>query len=150
MRVWHDNRGGSDASWFLKFIIVHDLQTREKFYFICNDWLAVDEGDGEIVRILPVATSREKTDLLYLIETQTKGNMRDDHLWFSLIARPTLSSFTRTDRLTCCIVLLYMTMLMNIMYYEMDKSSTSVGALVVGPFSLSSAQVFFILKHELV
>lgn len=32
IRIWHDNSGeGNMASWYLKFIIVHDLQTREKY-----------------------------------------------------------------------------------------------------------------------
>ena len=141
MKIWHDNSGGSSAAWFLKFIIVHDLQTREKFYFICNKWLSVDDDDCVIDRTLPAAGSKQKTELKYLIEKQTKEKMSDGHLWFSILARPPLSSFTRTDRLTCCIVLLFLTMLMNIMYYEQDKS-VNTGALQIGPFSLTQAQVF--------
>lgn len=31
LRIWHDNSGkGNMASWYLKLVIVHDLQTREK------------------------------------------------------------------------------------------------------------------------
>lgn len=141
LKVWHDNSGKHEkASWFLKFIIVHDLQTREKFYFICNTWLSFDKGDGQIQRILPVAGSMQKVELKYLAEKQTKEKLRDGHLWFSIFARPALSSFTRTDRLTCCFVLLYITMLINIMYYEQDKSSSS-GQLTLGPLSLSKTQV---------
>ncbi len=47
MRIWHDNSGeGSSASWFLKYIIVRDLQTMEKFYFIGQRWFALEEEDG--------------------------------------------------------------------------------------------------------
>ncbi|CAF4348069.1 unnamed protein product, partial [Adineta steineri] len=47
IRLWHDNTGpGSSASWFLKYIIVRDLQTMEKSYFICQKWLAVEKDDG--------------------------------------------------------------------------------------------------------
>ena len=43
IRVWHDNSGkGASASWFLKYIIVRDLQTMQKSYFICQNWLAVE------------------------------------------------------------------------------------------------------------
>jgi polycystin 1L2 len=46
IRIWHDNTGsGDDASWFLKYVIVHDVQTRERFYFVCNKWLAVEKDD---------------------------------------------------------------------------------------------------------
>lgn len=45
IRIWHDNGGGS---WFLSRIMVIDLQTDERYYFICNRWLAVDEEDGQV------------------------------------------------------------------------------------------------------
>jgi hypothetical protein len=62
--VWHENDGkGSAASWFLKFIIVHDLQTREKFYFICNKWLAFNSDDGLIDRLLPVCGEKQKVTI---------------------------------------------------------------------------------------
>jgi polycystin 1L2 len=49
LRVWHDNSGlGSDASWFLKYILVRDLQTMETSYFICEKWLAVEKDSGEV------------------------------------------------------------------------------------------------------
>lgn len=142
LRIWHDHSGkGRHASWFLKFVIAHDLQTREKFYFICNNWLALDKSDGQIDRILPVATSKQKTDLTYLMEKQTKQRLSDGHLWVSIAARPSESAFSRTDRLTCAFVLLCLTMLMNIMYYGMATGSDT-NSLVVGPFSLSQTQVF--------
>ena len=47
VRIWHDNTGrGSSASWFLKYIIIHDLQTMKKSYFIAQRWFAVEEDDG--------------------------------------------------------------------------------------------------------
>jgi hypothetical protein len=49
LRLWHDNTGqGSSSSWFLKYIIVRDLQTLEKSYFICQRWLAVEKDDGRV------------------------------------------------------------------------------------------------------
>jgi len=45
------------------------------------------------------------------------------------------SSFTRLDRLTCCFVLLCITMLMNIMYYDLNDSSSSTSSgLQIGPY----------------
>ena len=47
LRIWHDNSGeGSSGSWFLKYIIVRDLQTMEKSYFIAQQWFAVEKDDG--------------------------------------------------------------------------------------------------------
>jgi polycystin 1L2 len=141
MRIWHDNSGvGSNASWFLKFVIVHDLQTREKYYFICNKWLSVEFEDSSIDQLLPVALAEQKKQLMYLIEKETIDNLRDGHLWFSLISRPILNPFSRVDRLTCIFVLMCITGLVNIIYYDMDKSPAS-GLLTLGPFQLSTTQV---------
>lgn len=55
-RIWHDNSGeGKFRSWFLSFIVVRDVQTGEKYEFICNKWLAVEKDDGSVDRLLPVA-----------------------------------------------------------------------------------------------
>ncbi len=49
IHIWHDNTGSGDsASWFLKYLIIRDLQTMEKSYFICQKWLAVEKDDGRV------------------------------------------------------------------------------------------------------
>ncbi len=49
MRVWHDNSGlGNKASWFLKYIVLRDLQTMEKSHFISQQWFAVEKDDGAV------------------------------------------------------------------------------------------------------
>lgn len=49
LRLWHDNSGhGSSASWFVKNIIIRDLQTMEKSHFICQQWFAVEKDDGRV------------------------------------------------------------------------------------------------------
>jgi polycystin 1L2 len=135
LKIWHDNSGspGNEASWYLKHIAVHDLQTREKFYFLCEKWLAIDKDDGQIERVLSISRKPEITSVKYLFSRRAKDNLNDDHLWFSIFSRPVQSSFTRLDRLTCCFVLLSISMLMNIMYYEKDTSPSEDG-LTIGPY----------------
>ena len=49
IRIWHDNSGqDSSSSWFLKYIIVRDLQTMEKFNFISQRWFAAEKEDGKV------------------------------------------------------------------------------------------------------
>ena len=49
LRIWHDNADGDrSSSWFLKYVIVRDLQTMEKFHFICQQWLGKGKGDGKV------------------------------------------------------------------------------------------------------
>ena len=135
IKIWHNNCGKTpnEASWYLKHIIVHDLQTRDKSYFICEKWLALDKDDSLIERILPISLEKEKTQFNYLLGKETKEKLSDDHLWFSIFARPVQSSFTRLDRLTCAFVLLSISMLMNIMYYGMTNTASSDG-LKIGSF----------------
>jgi len=142
MRIWHDNSGKNDmGSWFLKYIIVYDLQTKEKFYFLCQKWLAVEKDDGKIERELFVACDKQKTELGYLMQKNVNHQMRDSHLWYSVFTRPVQSSFTRLDRVTCCFVLLYTTMLMSIIYYDASDSNVSSSQfisnrMVIGPFGI--------------
>ncbi len=53
--IWHDNTGLT-PSWFLSRVIVRDLQTSKKYYFLCEDWLCLWKGDGVIQRDLDVAS----------------------------------------------------------------------------------------------
>jgi polycystin 1L2 len=143
LKIWHDNSGkGANASWFLKYAIAIDLQTKEKFYFLCEKWLAVDKDDGMIDRVLPASGDLQKKKFKYLLKKQAKYKITDGHLWISVFARPAMSSFTRIDRLTCCFVFLFINMLMNIMYYDTDKNSNPNG-LKIGPLYITPEQVFF-------
>ncbi len=121
-------------------MIIHDIQSREKYYFICEDWLAVDKGDGLINRVIPIAGEAQKTQFKYLLRKEAKQKLTDGHLWFSIFARPVQSSFTRLDRLTCGFVLLCISMLMNILYYGTDKS-TNPNGLKIGPFNFTPEQI---------
>ena len=47
--IWHDNNGvGKFQGWYCSYIIITDLQTREKFIFLINKWFAVEEDDGQV------------------------------------------------------------------------------------------------------
>ena len=37
------------GSWFLKHLLVRDVQTNDKFIFIADKWFAVEEGDGQVM-----------------------------------------------------------------------------------------------------
>ena len=131
------------ASWFLKFIIVHDLQTRENFFFLCNNWFAVEKSDGLVNRVLPVAGEAQKTDNKYLLQKLTKQNFNDNHLWFSIFIKPVQSTYSRLERTISCFVLLYISMLVNILYYGSENDLTTDG-LLIGPFLITFNQVILI------
>ncbi|CAF4886443.1 unnamed protein product, partial [Rotaria socialis] len=145
IHIWHDNTGeGESASWFLKYIIVRDLQTTEKFHFICQKWFAVEKGDGAIDYVLPVAGEYQKQEFSYVLSKQAYHSVSDDHLWFSIFSRPSSNKFTRVQRCTCCFVLLLTAMFLNILYYDQSndaETNTSTRSLSLGPLYISPEQI---------
>ncbi|XP_060063521.1 uncharacterized protein LOC132543982 [Ylistrum balloti] len=142
LHIWHDNSGkGNTASWYMNTMVVRDVQTDEKYIFINNKWFAVEEGDGMIDRIIAVAGKEQMTEFGHLFTEKTTKNLNDGHLWFSVVARPPQSRFTRVQRVSCCLCLLYVTMLSNAMFYE-NSAAESGNSFTFGPFSLSPTQVY--------
>ena len=68
--------------------------------------------------MLPVAGTEEIQGFNHLFFAKARKNLTDDHLWVSLFSRPTKSNFTRVQRLTCCLSLLFTTMLANAMFFR--------------------------------
>ncbi|CAG0896667.1 unnamed protein product [Darwinula stevensoni] len=141
LRIWHDNSGkGTNQSWFLNFLIVKDIQTGIEYEFIANAWFAVEKGDGQIDRLLPVAYDEQKRSTDYLLSTHSQRNFRDGHLWFSVFLRPPRSRFTRVQRVGCCAAFLYLSMLVNAMWYGTVPDASPHG-LQLGPFVLTPEQM---------
>jgi hypothetical protein len=70
-------------------------------------------------------------------------NVSDGHLWFSIFLRPPSNKFSRVQRCTCCFVLLFITMLFNILYYQqIDQSKTEEKGFTLGPFYITIKQIY--------
>jgi hypothetical protein len=70
--------------------------------------------------------------------------MSEGHLWFSIFSRPPSNKFTRVQRCTCCFVLFFTSMLLNILYYDQTQdSSTTNSSLSLGPLYITPEQVRF-------
>ena len=142
LRIWHDNSGkGNMRSWFLSYVVVKDIQTKERFEFISNKWFAVEKSDGLVDRLLPVAGVDEATQFSHLFHQKSSKNLKDGHLWFSVFMRPPASRFTRCQRVSACMALLYLSMLVNAMWYQRVPPKPRSSALEIGPFALSPEQI---------
>ena len=51
LRISHDNKGLA-SGWFLDHVTIEDLNEHRSYEFPCMKWLARNEDDGQIVRIL--------------------------------------------------------------------------------------------------
>ncbi len=90
--------------------------------------------------VVPVAGRNEMVQSSHLFSQKGKKGLSDDHIWFSVVASRTSNRFTRVQRLSCCLCLLFTAMIANAMFYGTIDSSTAPG-FVIGPFSISFQQV---------
>uniref|UniRef100_A0A671XN96 Polycystic kidney disease 1 like 2a n=1 Tax=Sparus aurata TaxID=8175 RepID=A0A671XN96_SPAAU len=116
IRLWHDNSGAHPA-WYVNKVMVQDLESGQKWHFLCNSWLAVDVGECALDKVFPVATEMDLKRFSNLFFMKTAKDFRDGHIWFSVISRPPCSTFTRVQRVSCCFSLLLCTMLTSIMFW---------------------------------
>ncbi|KAI7792791.1 putative polycystic kidney disease protein 1-like 1 [Triplophysa rosa] len=135
VHLWHDN-GGLCPSWFLSHVVVRDLVQGSCWFFLGQCWLAVDEGDGKVERILNAAEhSLTFKQFLHLKLTEYLG---DFHPWLSAYSCPSYSSYTHVQRLSVCTLLLqgYMcvgTMLINLLE---EQHFLEMGLIDVSPVSM--------------
>ncbi|KAM6380599.1 polycystin-1-like protein 3 [Pluvialis apricaria] len=120
IRLWHDNSGDS-PSWYVNRVLVHDLAWDQKWYFLCNSWLAVDIGECVLDKVFPVATEQDMKKFSNLFFMKTSKGFQDGHIWYSVFSRSPRSSFTRAQRVSCCFSLLLCTMLTSIMFWGVPK-----------------------------
>lgn len=111
---------------------IKDLQTDKKWFFVCENWLAVESEDGEVCRVLPVANDQELTNFQHLFSSRAIKGLVDDHLWFSIVSRPPSSNFTRIQRLSSALCLLCCTMITSAMFYNMGGEGPSPFAITIG------------------
>ncbi|CAH8578611.1 unnamed protein product [Schistosoma turkestanicum] len=150
LRLWHDNSGvGDKASWYCNYVGVVDLQTREKSHFIVESWFAVEEGDGQVDRIIPVTSPEEMLTFVHMFSTTASRNMSDDHLWISVVARPIYSRFTRVERVACCLLLLYLSMLGSCMFYKGEGSVKQPKLISLGPFGFTPSEFYVAIVNNL-
>lgn len=97
--------------------------------------------DPQIDHLVPVAGKEQTTEFSHLFSNASRRNLTDNHLWLSVFTRPPNSRFTRLQRLSCCLSILYLSMLTSAMWYETTPETPSPGAFKLGPLSLSPEQV---------
>jgi polycystin 1L2 len=101
----------------------------------------VEKGDGLIDRVVPVASDGEKVSFKHLFKQSIKRKLTDNHIWLSVFSRPTRSTFTRLQRLSCCMSLLFCTMIANAMFYRTEENITAKKLITFGPLKFTATQV---------
>ncbi|XP_065660262.1 uncharacterized protein LOC136084073 isoform X2 [Hydra vulgaris] len=142
IRFWHDNSGGG---WYIKNIIIIDLQTEKQYLFIGNRWLAIDRGSYSVDCVLPAASVEEQNDFTYVFTSKAKHNLSDEHLWFSVLARSPKSNFTRCQRLSVAVSLLLTSMMVSAMFYGQGDGKQDPATENKSDFSFTRTQISVVL-----
>ncbi|CAI5656872.1 unnamed protein product [Oreochromis niloticus] len=148
IRLWHNN-SGSHPAWYVGNVMVQDLQTEEKWHFLCNSWLSVDIDDCSLDKIVPAASEMDLKRFSNLFFTKTTKDFKDGHLWISVISRPPSSHFTRVQRVSCCFSLLLCTMLTSIMFYGIP-TDPSQQVMDLGSFEFTWQQFMIGVQSSLI
>ena len=59
------------------------MQSGKSWHFLCNDWLDITEGDGSIMKNVPLASADELNDLEFLFQKLLYHEFFDAHIWLS-------------------------------------------------------------------
>ncbi|XP_049449240.1 polycystic kidney disease protein 1-like 2 [Epinephelus fuscoguttatus] len=148
IRLWHNN-SGSHPSWYVGNVVVQDLQTEQKWHFLCNSWLAIDLGDCSLDKVFPGSTEVDLKRFSNLFFMKTSKDFSDGHLWYSVISRPPSSTFTCVQRVSCCFSLLLCTMLTSIMFYGIP-TDPSEQTMDLGHFEFSWQQFMIGVQSSLI
>lgn len=148
LHIWHDNSGDS-PSWNLDHVVIRNTLTDEKWNFMCGDWLAVESGDGRTEKVIYVANITEMTNYKYLFLSHSANGLYDEHLWISVAAKPPQSSFSRVQRASCCLSILFCTMIANAMFYDNGKVDTSP-VFYLGPIKITTRQLMIGIQSSLI
>ena len=147
IKLWHDN-SGTNPSWYINQITIKDLETEEKWYFLCRRWLAVDKEDGQVEVDIPVASKSDLSSFKYQFYTRVSKSLVDGHIWLSVVTRPPHSPFTRAQRLSCCVCVLLCAMLAGAMFYEFGEKQNDT--IKFGPFRFSVKQLVIGVQSALI
>ena len=145
VRIGHDN-SGSSPSWFLEDVVILDTQTLNSWAFLNSQWLALERGDGRTERILNSST--DNTDFNKEVLKRWRKDLTEKHIWVSVLTKPASARFSRVQRASCCLSILFTAMLANAMFYELGGKSTQI--IQVGPLKFSWRQVIIGIQSALI
>ncbi|XP_059163339.1 polycystin-1-like protein 2 isoform X2 [Physella acuta] len=95
------------------------MQTQESWFCLYNSWLSVDRGVGNLMADIPAMKEHVyagKRNLQFF--SRANNDMRNEHLWFGVIAKTSYNRFTRVQRLLTGLTMLQCLMIFNLIFFE--------------------------------
>nr|XP_016849673.1 PREDICTED: polycystic kidney disease and receptor for egg jelly-related protein [Anolis carolinensis] len=126
LHIWHNN-GGSSPNWYLSRVKVYNVQTKKSWLFICRNWLGLGKADGKIERLFPAKHAHSSLNKMDYFFISLAKDLEETHVWLSVFSQVVTGSFTRVQRVSCCLVIMLINLLFNIMFFSAveEKELTS-------------------------
>ena len=106
-----------------------------RYEFSHRKWLSRDQGDCRTHVTLHPMGDNERRSFDYLFPELFRRDLFDSHLWLSVVKRPRPSVYTRVQRLSTCLALLFLSMVASAMWFGTEPESNP--GLKIGPVWIS-------------
>ena len=145
--IWHDNSGES-PSWFLDYVVIRSKDTGDDWKLVCNQWFSPERDDGKIIRKLLVKRTNSFPKFQDEFRSTLSGALYESHLWMSSVTKRAGNSFTRAQRVTCCLCVVLTAMLANAMFFNLGGEPEST--IKIGPLKVSMRQIIITIQSCLI
>ncbi|KAI8507112.1 hypothetical protein Bbelb_155510 [Branchiostoma belcheri] len=114
--------------------------------FVCYVWLSDVRGDCQVQKVLHAATREQLESFSTLLRENTNALFYDQHMWTSAIVTPEGSSFSKSERLSCCWAIVNSMMVASAMWYrDNNVNSTSDSSYNLGFVTFTLQELYVIL-----
>ncbi|XP_030060534.1 polycystic kidney disease protein 1-like 2 [Microcaecilia unicolor] len=145
--LWHE-ASGSAKSWYVLQVVVQDLEQGQRWHFMCNAWLPLQPKGDEVTKTFLATKKQELTSFRAIFMKKTVNGLRNENIWISVLNHPAFSSFTRVQRVSCCLCLLLCTIVINLMFWEIPQGSYP-DLIHIGTFSITWKDIMIGLESAL-
>ena len=108
----------------------------------------MEKGLGEIELELRAASKADLLELKNVLHSRAQKAVGDSHLWISLFTKPPHNQFTRCQRLSCCLSVIFCAMVTGAMFYRFGVKATDV--FHIGPLKFSWTEIKIGIQSGLV
>jgi len=118
------------------------------FHFHYENWLGQESGNTKVIlsRLSASGIAKYGNELLL----KASRDLRRDHLWISIMCKPSSSEFTRTQRLSCALCLLLCVMLSCLMFHGISTSNSSIAEEGVPVFEISLSDIIIGIQNAII
>ena len=122
-----------------------------RYRFHCGKWLSLTKGDGGTChQKIPVLEDDELKSFKRMIKNHLRLNFFDNHTWVSVFNRPNISRFSRVQRLSTCISVLFLAIVTSAMWFGTITDQNKDSGIKIGPIRLTYQQFFVGLMCSLI